>query len=336
MSRKSKPTRPRPRPATTTTALARRPQTQTIVIRDPEQRLPPPVAALVTLGEQEMLGSFGTVDVKLTKAEEAVCAEPVPRAEVRLKPTGTPYLSHPSYTRWLNRAFGRLGWALRQVGLPKVQGSSVLVPYVLTVHGQPVAAAWGEQDYHENNPEQTYGDAVESTVANALRRCAKRIGIGLELWDREWVDDYIDRDCVRVKVQARDKVKYQWRRKVDRPFWNELSGRAAAEAKDVDESQRRPSASSAPPKRDPPPPPGVRATDHLPITEGQVKRLHTIASNAGRKGPDVKKWLLDRYGVTSSTLLTRGVYDDVCNWLESSSTLPSAPYRPAREPGEEG
>src|SRR3990167_5946168 len=64
---------------------------------------------------------------------------------------------------------------------------TITCPYVLHIHGKPVAFAMGEQEYYDSNEQQTYGDALESTVASALRRCAKRLGVGLELWGQDFL-----------------------------------------------------------------------------------------------------------------------------------------------------
>jgi hypothetical protein len=140
------------------------------------------------------LGSLGLVEITLTEKEEAVLAEAVNpadvlwRAQKRDGPLVIPYLPHQTYTRWFNRAFGRTGWALVPVGLPSMDAANkcVVCPYILHIHRQPVAFAMGEQEFF-GGEHQTYGDALESTVASALRRCAKRLGVGLELWDKAYV-----------------------------------------------------------------------------------------------------------------------------------------------------
>lgn len=176
----------------TSTALVRRPKLVALIPRSAS-------ASTVSYGNgytvaadgSLMLGALGLVELKLTEKEEQVLSERVPVEKVEWKPRvkdGPPeiaYLPHHVYTHWLNRAFGRTGWTLVPIGKPvKSDGNVVLVPYVLHVHGKPIAFAWGEQEFFPDNKQQTYGDVIESTVASALRRCVKHLGVGLEMWDR--------------------------------------------------------------------------------------------------------------------------------------------------------
>lgn len=158
------------------------------------------------------LGALGLVELKLTDDEERTCNEAVNpddvawRASKRNGPLDIPYLPHHIYTRWFNRAFGRTGWNLVPIGKPtKSDTNVVLLPYVLHVHKLPVAFAWGEQEYFptkadgSENRAQTYGDVIESTVGSALRRCAKHLGVGLELWDKRWTETLKGRESKQEK-----------------------------------------------------------------------------------------------------------------------------------------
>lgn len=315
-------------------ALARRPVMH-VTLRDPKRLLAvPEPAALNTLGEEATLGALGLVEVKLTKEEETILNEPVLEREVQMKPSGQPYLSHPSYTRWFNRAFGRLGWAIVPRSKPIRAGNSVVCPYLLYIHGQPAAFAMGEQEYYESNKEQTYGDALEATVASALRRCAKRLGVGLELWDKHWLEAFVARECIMVQIKRGDEVKWVWRRRSDRPFWNELGAKQEQAA----DAQRRPPAEPAPRSAPPPPPAGDyedQPISDIPRTKtnnkvGQVQRLWMIIKNSGRSEAEVKGWLETRFGIDSTKKIKRRDYDAICQWIEQRGPLPS------REPGEDG
>ena len=185
----SKSRKPAKKPAKKSTALAvRKPQPARaeVVIHDPQHLMAGGIP-LGQLGELATVGALGLVELKLTDAEERVLSRPVNAADILIRDGGIAYLPHIVYTRWFNDAFGRLGWAIVPTGKPQKGGNTVLVPYTLYVHGKPVAFAYGEQDYHENNSRQSYGDVIESTVASALRRCAKRLGVGLEMWDKAYL-----------------------------------------------------------------------------------------------------------------------------------------------------
>jgi len=302
----------------TTTALVKR---QVLEVLPAE-----PIGRTIT-AEGVDLGALGLVEVKLTDKEEAILAESVPIDEVLIKPQATPvpYLSHPGYTRWFNRAFGRTGWSLVPVGRPAISGKTVVCPYVLHIHRQPVALAYGEQEYHENNREQTYGDAIESTVASALRRCAKRLGVGLELWDKDWLRRFVDERCVRVSVRQRDKTfKSAWRRTVDPPLPFEQRGGKVSDDEDdrgVSEEWQKatPARPAAPPRREEP---VTHAKSGERITDPQRRRLGACIVNSGRNPAEVQGWLGRRYGWKASAEITRDLYDEIIRAIEADATLP--------------
>lgn len=273
--------------------------------------LPP---AVRDVGDDLSLGQLGLVEIKLTEAEEQILSEPIDPKDVLIKPTKSPvpYVSHPTYTRWLNRAFGRTGWALVPISKPMKSGNSVVCPYVLHIHGQPVAYAMGEQEYFESNRDQTYGDALESTVASALRRCMKRLGVGLEMWDRRWLNAFIAEHCVRVKVQTKDGPKAAWRRKDDPKLPGEM-GRAPSDGGDGDDRKG---------PQDDLPPAGHHAQSRDVITEPMLKRLWAIGANSGRSHDEIGDWLQKRFGFSSSKEITRDKYEFICAAIEAKGALP--------------
>lgn len=293
------------------------------------------------LGDEADLGALGLVEVKLTPQEEQILSRPVDDTRVLIKPSGQPYLSHPEYTRWFNEAFGRLGWSIVPKAKPLSNGANVVVPYVLYIHGKPAAFAYGEQDYHDNNREQTYGDAAEATVASALRRMAKRLGVGLELWDRAWIDEWIHEHCIKVRVVVgrEKKVAYQWRKKDAPPFWNEVTGKGrTAEGEEQSDRDYDAEPAEQPQRRAPAReerPAGHNPKDGEPITEGQVRRLWVIVRNSGRSDEVVKTWLRTRYNLDTSKKIKRGDYDFICKCIEAEGSLPLT-GAPGRSPGQEG
>ncbi len=304
------------------TALARRPKVDVL-----------PAAPAEPLSERTIVGMLGKIELKLTVREEAVLSEAVTVDDVRVKPSGQPYLSHPTYTKWFNRAFGRLGWMLVPAAAPmKNEEGVVVVPYLLHIHGKPAAFAFGEQEWFEGNREQTYGDALEATVASGLRRCAKRMGVGLELWDRPWLNRYLDEHCVEVlvvKKGRKDGKEYQarqWRRKIDPPFWNEITKQKGSTVKTADGGRRtidddvpvEPAQTRAVEK----PRDAHHAGELQPITDKQLQRLWVIIRNSGRIENVVKTWLLAKYKVEHTKDIARRDYDAICTAIESPKSLP--------------
>lgn len=308
------------------TELAHRPKVDVLPVAPPAE----------PLNERTIVGMLGKIEVTLSEREELVLSEPVNVADVRIKPSGQPYLSHPTYTKWFNRAFGRLGWTLVPAAAPmKNETGNVVVPYLLHIHGKPAAFAFGEQEWFEGNREQTYGDALEATIASGLRRCAKRMGVGLELWDRPWLNAYMAAHCVEVWVvkKNRDKKSYkarQWRRAIDPPFWNEISGKDEDGTKTADGDRRtiddeipsEPAQTRRVAPEGKPPKDAHHANELQPITDKQLQRLWVIIRNSGRMESVVKTWLYSRYKLDHTKDIARKDYDIICQAIESPRSLP--------------
>lgn len=352
MSKKLTKKKPRPRtpiavevPKQDLKALIRRlshvETTQALAVVPPAAAGP---TATMELTEAPQLGQLGLVELKLTPEEEKVLSEPVSPDMLSIKPSGQPYASHPHYTRWLNRAFGRTGWALVPQTKPMLNGKTVACFYTLYIHGKPAASAMGEQEYYGGsggNREQTYGDAVEATVASALRRCCKRLGIGLELWDKPFLNRFVRDHCMRVPVEKFDyktrerKTVYLWRRKDDPALPGERQGRQLEdegtfeptdrtqleEEPDYSHSEeRRPPAPARPEERRPQAGTNTRTGDV--ISEPQARRLFAIIRNSGRNEEVVRDWLERRVGSSHIHDVKKRDYDFICRAIESARQLP--------------
>lgn len=310
MVKKRKQSTRRPTRRQPTKALAVRTPPAPITVLPPAGHEPMPARVL---SAEPVIGNLGIEPVAFTAAENAVLNRPVAVADVRMKPSGQPYLSHPTYTRWLNDAFGRGSWALVPVANPMKTDKGVARDFVLYVHGKPVAHATGEQDYLETNRDQTWGDALEACYANGLRRVCKRLGIGLEMWDKEFLDAYVSEHCVLVLVKVRGEVKRRWRRKVD--------ARLVGEVKVIDVDQDDDRDDDRPQRREAPAfDRGSSPRGHEVITEPQARRLKAIITNAGHMEDTVRKWITAKYGTTLETL-PKGRYDDVCTTVEKGEVL---------------
>lgn len=325
---KKKPGRVRP---STSLAVVKAPRPELVREEDnpalPERRLTAEPLAI----------TVGVIPVKFTKDEEQVLGREVNTADIRIKPTGVPYISHPAYTRWLNEAFGRGQWTLVEISTPTKGGNTVLIKYALLVRGVPVAAAYGEQEYFETNKEQSYGDVVESTYASALRRCCKHLGMALELWDRAFLDAWVDDHCMAVKVTTKDgQQRTQWRRKADRPFWNEVGKAKRGEDEDPRAQRHQaPKPRSQQAQAEAPAAHHPKAGD--PITDEQLRRLWTIIRRSGRPEGEFKAFLWKYYQTDSSKEIKRRDYENICKAVEHPGPLqPVIDLGGDREPGAEG
>lgn len=268
------------------TALAiRKPKAAQVVIHDPHHLMPQPEFGMIgQLGEVATVGALGLSELKLTSDEEKVLARPVNPQDILVRDGGIAYLPHIVYTRWFNDAFGRVGWAIVPTGKPQRADNVVVVPYMLYVHGKPVAMAWGEQEYHESNKRQTYGDVIESTVASGLRRLAKRLGVGLEMWDKAWLEQTIKTRNLPKKpaTQSGD----QWPPET-------VKERKAA---------------------------GLPTVEVSVITKGQWDQLGRIAEKHGRNDAEVGLWLKNTYGPLRN--ISQQHYTAIKNTLEAHGPLP--------------
>lgn len=305
-----------------TTALAKRApakkkhtRTTALLPKAPAAQVEAPPASIETLAasldENIALGQFGLVEVKFTAEEEAVLSRPVKIEDMRILPTGAVYLPHQNYTRWLNAAFGRTGWALRPASKPLLNNNTVVVPYLLMIHGKPVAFALGEQEYFDNNKSQSYGDALESTVASGLRRCCKHLGLALELWDRSFGEQFKEEYCVSVFNEKTNRP--EWRRRIDPPFWWEKKSRREQRTVDLRESR--------------PPAQPVRPVAHFanatePIGDDKRRKFWAIARRSGRSEQEIHDYLRETFGYTSTTQITHANFDTITAALEHPGALP--------------
>jgi hypothetical protein len=293
-----------------------------------------------TLTDVAQLGELGFHPLELSEKAETILAEPVDEARVLVLPSGAVYYPHIEYTRWFNRGFGRGAWAVVPAAKPTLtpvpnSDKKFLVTqlFVLFVHGKPIAQATGEGVYHENNKEQTHADVVEALNASALRRLAKRLGVGLELWDRAWGRRWQAAHAVKVWVENENRP--QWRRRDEPPLKGEKGPAGERSLQDGQPGdQGGQSAPRARGGREP------QQTDTRPITKGtrekpgQVERLWAIVKTAGRDREELKGYLRITLGIESTSAIQRGQYEQVIRDIQKPG--PMLDEGADREPGAEG
>jgi hypothetical protein len=273
-----------------------------------ERQLAVQLARTVTDGFA--LDTLGLVSLRTTPEQEKILSREPSPDDISVLPDGAPYCPHPVYTRWLNEAFRRGGWQLAPVSKPALIESTVTVKYILYVDGKAVALADGQQEYHANNRNQSYGDVLEATRSNALRRCCKHLAIGLQLWDKRFSAKWRREYCVQVTVRGRkkdgdqwiDADVTQWRRKDDDPLPKEVrAGRAARTEPAHEEHSKMDEA----------------------ISDEKRVRFWRIAKRVGRKEDDIKRWLKKHYSLTDTKQIKNRDYDKIVRILESPGALPN-------------
>lgn len=179
----------------------------------------------------------GISGLEVSGEQSAILLGPVTISEIEIKPTGEIYMCHIQHRRRLNAAFGIGRWALKPVGgfiktsktnYGKTQ-QTVCREYALHIAGKFAASAIGEATYIEENQQMTWSDACEATKSNALMRCCKDIGIGLEMWDRKFVEQFKRDNCIQVWRKSGQKP--QWRLKTSEPFYDETQTGQSASSK---------------------------------------------------------------------------------------------------------
>ncbi len=135
---------------------------------------------------RKLLSTAGSL--KLNDIEMAAMYAKIEDDEIYIKPDGTVYLSWPKYAGRLTKAVTGIGWAMIPQGMPKLYNNLIVWGFHLIIKGVYCGFAIGEQTFHANNNRMTYGEACEGAKSNALTRLCKGIGIGTELWDKQFSD----------------------------------------------------------------------------------------------------------------------------------------------------
>ena len=176
------------------------------LVKLPEKRAEGPtmMERVQELAEQ---GKMGNLEISDKEAETLYA--PLDPGLIQVRPDGLVYLPWTFYSRRLRDTF-RMQWAMVAMGEPRTAGELVIWGFYLSVKGQIVGMpAMGECTYRSNNRTMSWGDAVEGAKSNALMRLCKALGIGLELWDREFVETWRKENAEQKIVEG----KLQWVKK---------------------------------------------------------------------------------------------------------------------------
>ncbi len=155
-------------------------------------------------------------NVELTEEQKKILYAPIDEALISIKPTGIVYLSWSFYATRLKDAFG-MQWAIIPNGMPQMQNNLVIWGFYLYIKGSLMGFAIGEQNYIASNKEMSYTDACEGAKSNALMRLCKEIGIGLELWQQEYVNTWKKKHAISYQEYDENKKKSvtRWKKKTD-------------------------------------------------------------------------------------------------------------------------
>ena len=107
--------------------------------------------------------------------------------------------------------FGVGGWALVPAGEIKVGGNNIGRAYELRAWGRFLSDGMGEAEFNPNNPRISKFTETEIVASSALVRCCKKLGMGLECWDRRWTENFKAKYC----EQYQDGNRRYWRVRKD-------------------------------------------------------------------------------------------------------------------------
>ncbi len=87
------------------------------------------------------------------------------------------------------------------------KGTIVYIEAMLIVRGCYITEAIGDMTYYPGNAMTNFGDAVEGAESACLRRCAKKMGIGLQAWSKTWCEGWWARKRDAAKGHARQQAE---------------------------------------------------------------------------------------------------------------------------------
>jgi hypothetical protein len=110
------------------------------------------------------------------------------------------YIEHAFLRDRFIQVFGMGRWAIIRTRphwaeeIDNGKSTRVYADCSLLIDGCMVADAIGDGTYYANNASQTYSDAAEAAETQAFRRCAKKFGVGLQAWKKDWCEAWWKRN----------------------------------------------------------------------------------------------------------------------------------------------
>ncbi|KXS17005.1 hypothetical protein M427DRAFT_122393, partial [Gonapodya prolifera JEL478] len=166
--------------------LPQRPEWASVYATVAQQRFPKQVV-------EQLLRSWGDYDLSVRED------------------TGWVYLREDRYESLLNSVFGYEGWLILPSGPPTLTSTIVSQPFALLCRQQFVATARGSfippiGTHVPPNP-GTDPSVQRAMRYEALARCCKDLGVASELWDPAWVNNWRDRNCIKLWVNFDHQVQ---------------------------------------------------------------------------------------------------------------------------------
>ena len=153
----------------------------------------------------------GAATLKLTRDEVKKLREDFPDDAVEIRPhDGIIYISHMALRERLWDVFGpgQVAEICRERSI-RNDSNEIAVDLVLMVRGVWVSEGIGTSKYFPNNPKGSFGDTIEAAWSDALRRCCKKFGVGVQVWRPAFVREWLERCATELNGRwvRKDKVK---------------------------------------------------------------------------------------------------------------------------------
>lgn len=153
--------------------------------------------------------------LQFSEGEIKILYEPFDADDLDILPhNGVVYAPWIAYMKRMRAAF-KGSWMLVPHGLPRIENNKMIWPYYLFVKGHLLTYSIGECNYVPSNKEMSYGDSAEGAKSNALMRCCKAIGVGVETWDRKFLDSWKNKNAHTEERMYKGNKVMHWFRNTD-------------------------------------------------------------------------------------------------------------------------
>lgn len=148
--------------------------------------------------------------LKLKATERRKLMKPFPGDAFEIRPDGIVFIPHIFLSSRLNQVFNPGEWMLVcRKHWEDENSRSVRAEYTLIIRGCAIGEAMGEHFFDAMSGK--YGDALESTRAEALRRiCAKTLSCGEQIWQPAFVKSWKKKNA---ETYIASDLKEYWRPK---------------------------------------------------------------------------------------------------------------------------
>ena len=156
------------------------------------------------------------VGMELTPEQLEIIQRPWEDDKIQIREDGLIYVSWTEYVKRLREA--KVYPVFISTPPQYIQETNeIVITTFIIVNGKIVAQGTGGAIYHPNNPRMSYSDAIEAAKSNSIMRACKDLGMGLNIWDPEFVREWKEKYAQKIRTQDPDgRIREIWV-KVEKP-----------------------------------------------------------------------------------------------------------------------